>query len=288
MLIWGGSYIWTASALNCYSSLTIVFIRIFLSGFFLFSIALILKKLQKIQRKHIKIFAILGLLDPFGYFVFETLGVEYSSPTVAAIIIATVPVFLPFFAVLFLKEKLSIINILGFLISFIGVILVVLKGDFSFNLQPLGLLFLLLAVIFSISSIIVLKKLTTFYNEYTVISYLNLFSTLYFLPVFLTFELQDFIRIVPEQKVIIHILALALGGSTIAFLLYVNALSKLDAAKANYFVNLIPVFTAIFAFFFLKEQITIRMVLGIAIVISGVIIAQIQRPIRKGRIRKPF
>lgn len=288
MIIWGASYIWTANALTTYSSITIVFLRIFLAGFFLFGISMALKKLQKIQKKHIKIFAILGLLDPFGYFVFETLGVEFSTPTIAAIIIATVPVFLPFFAVFFLKEKLSFISIIGFIVSFIGVLLVVIKDDLSFSAQPLGFLFLALAVIFSISSIIVLKKLTATYNEFTVISYLNLVSIIYFLPVFLTFEWNNFINIVPSTKIITNIVALSIGGSTIAFLLYVNALGKLDAAKANYFVNLIPVFTAIFSYLFLEEIISLRMFIGILIVICGVLISQIKRPIKKGRVRKPI
>ncbi|NQU81742.1 MAG: EamA family transporter [Bacteroidetes bacterium] len=48
----------------------------------------------------------------------------------------------------------------------------------------------------------------------------------------------------------------------------------MGASKANIFANLIPVFTAIFAFFLLKEILPLRKIIGITIVITGVFLSQ--------------
>jgi len=46
--------------------------------------------------------------------------------------------------------------------------------------------------------------------------------------------------------------------------------------NANIFINIIPVLTAIFAWYILDEPLTFRKIVGIAVVISGLFIAQIK------------
>jgi drug/metabolite transporter (DMT)-like permease len=60
-------------------------------------------------------------------------------------------------------------------------------------------------------------------------------------------------------------------------MLYIGAMRVMGLARTNIFTNLIPVMTAIIAFYILKEAITIYKVLGIVIVIAGIFLVQYKR-----------
>jgi drug/metabolite transporter (DMT)-like permease len=73
------------------------------------------------------------------------------------------------------------------------------------------------------------------------------------------------------------ILMLAVFCSTIAFILYIGSMRALGVARTNIFVNLIPVMTAIIAYFILDEDITASKICGILIVIIGIFLVQQKR-----------
>ena len=66
--------------------------------------------------------------------------------------------------------------------------------------------------------------------------------------------------------------------------LYNFALTKIEASKAAMFINLIPIFTMILAFFILKEELSIEELIASATILSGVIISQIS--VKRFRKRK--
>ena len=53
-----------------------------------------------------------------------------------------------------------------------------------------------------------------------------------------------------------------------------HPVQKMGITKANVFSNCIPVFTAIFSFIILGEKLTIQNIIGMAIVIAGLIMSQ--------------
>ena len=75
---------------------------------------------------------------------------------------------------------------------------------------------------------------------------------------------------------ILPLLSLGVFASSVAYTLWAYAFSKLGAAKANIYSNLIPVFTAIFSCIIIGENITLQKVLGIMLVIGGLILSQLK------------
>ncbi|MDA3814271.1 MAG: EamA family transporter, partial [Candidatus Cloacimonetes bacterium] len=73
----------------------------------------------------------------------------------------------------------------------------------------------------------------------------------------------------------IPILELAIFGSVLAFVLKTYVIKKIGLINSNIFSNMIPVFTAIIAYFVLNEILGIQKFIGIIIVISGLLISQI-------------
>lgn len=274
MVIWGLSYVWVKKVYQFYSPVTTVFLRTLIALLFFILLSLILRKLQVIKKKDIKIFLLLGLFEPFGFFLFEGLGLKYTSPTISALIISTIPLLLPIATYFALKERLSKFNIFGIIISFAGVLIVIIKDDFTLSTSLIGLLLLFVAVGFSIASNIILKKLSDFYNIYTIITWLNLISIVYFLPLFFIFEYKIFICVPVTAELLLPLFSLGIFASGLAFLFYLKGLKDIGVAKTNIFVNIIPVFAALFSYWFLGEILTVKIVSGIGVVIFGLFISQ--------------
>ncbi|MCD6112404.1 MAG: DMT family transporter [Bacteroidales bacterium] len=281
MLLWGMTFVWSKIVFKYYSPITTIFLRLIISSIILFIFIFITKKTEKIKKEDYKLFLFSALFNPFLYFIGESYGIKLTSSTISAVIIATIPLFTPIAAYFTLKEKLSRLNILGLIISFSGILLMILNKNFSLNASPYGIAWLLFAVITAVFYAIILKKLTNKYSPITIISVQNLIGAFYFLPLFLIFDYNDFIHIRPNTELISNLLQLSIFGSSIAFVCFTIAVRELGVSKANIFSNFIPIFTAIFSYFILSEAFNMNKIAGMIIVVIGVMLSQINK---KGKI----
>ena len=273
-LFWSFSFVWFKQAFLVYKPITVVFLRLVAATILLNIYIKISGKKQIIDRKDFKLFLLLAFFEPFCYFLGESFGLTFVSATVAAIIIATIPLFTPFFTYFLLREKLTVYGFLGLLISFFGVLLIVTK-DYSGVTTIKGVILMFIAVFSAIGYGILVKKLTVRYSGFTIVKWQNLIGMIYFIPVFFIFESSHFFSVQPDLGAIIVILELAIFASTMAFILITYVIKKIGLINANIFANLIPVFTAVIAYFILKESFDIKKIIGILIVICGLFISQV-------------
>lgn len=276
MVFWAFSFVWVKEVYTVYGPLTTVLFRLVIASVLLMAFAFVTGKMVKIERKDLTAFILLSLFEPFLYFMGESFGLLYVSSTVGAVIVATIPLFSPIAASRFHGEKLSVRTFVGIIISFLGVSLVVFDNSFNLTASPLGIALEFLAVASAIGYIIVLKKLAVKYNPSAIITYQNLFGIIYFLPLWLIFEYKDFTAIPFNFPAFAGILKLSIFASCIAFILYAHSVKRLGINSVNIFINIIPVFTAIFAWYILDEPLTLRKFVGIVIVISGLLLAQVK------------
>lgn len=277
MLFWALSYIWIKIIFQFYRPITTIYLRTILAGTILWVIGKLLKKLQPIAKKDRKDIIILTLIHPLLYFLLETYSLVYVSPTVASVIISMIPLLIPIAAYFFLNEKVTKLNIAGMIVSFAGVVILVTRGDFSIAASPFGILLLFGAVLTGITFTIQLKKVAERYNAYTVVTYQNLLGIIWFTPLFLLVDLDHFLGVQISSKGIMALIMLAVFASAAAFILFTYALNILGASKTSIFTNCIPVFTAALSWLYLDEQITLRMFVGIIIVVSGLFVSQIRK-----------
>lgn len=276
MLFWSFSFVWTKVVYLVYNPITTVFLRLLISSIILFIIGKGFKRIDTIKKEDRLGILALAFFEPFLYFLGESFGLKYVSSTIGAVIVSTIPLFAPVAAYYFHKEQLSKMNILGILISIIGVAIIIFNKSFSLIVSPIGLACMFAAVGAAVGYSVVLKKLAAKYNPTTLITYQNSLGLLYFLPLFLIFDWQHFIQAIPTQEVINSLVLLAVFGSTLAFIFFTYGLSYLGITKSNIFINAIPVFTAIFAYFVIDEVITIQKIIGMLIVISGIFFSQMK------------
>lgn len=284
VIFWGLSYVWTKIAFTAYQPITVMLIRLALSSVLMAIIFRFRKLGERVNREDYKAFLLLSLFSPFFYFIGENFGVYHVSPTVAAVIIATIPVFSPILGYVAFREKVTLINIAGFIVSFMGILVMVMDAGFRLTASSVGLFWLFFAVFSALVNVLFLKKLAAKYSSFTIILVQNFLGALFFLPVFLLTDLKGFFDIRPSWEVIASLAALAVFGSTLAFMFYTSGVRAIGIARTAIFANLIPVVTAVTSFVFLKEMIDLSRIIGMFIVIGGLLMTQISgiRRRRKG------
>lgn len=270
MLFWGMSFIWTSILLISYQPVSIIFFRLILSTAFLFFLKRILKIREKIDRDDWLLLFLSALFTPFLYFLGENYGLKYSTSTITAVVIGTIPLFSPVIAWYFFKEKLSWMNLTGIFISFIGIVLIIISKDFSLAVNPLGILILFGAVLSALLYSVLLRRLSFRYSPLILIYYQNFVGIFLFLPIFIFLDFTSFIKVAPDGRMIISFLCLSIFASSLSFVFYAKTMKEIGISRANIFSNLIPVFTAVFSYLILSEVFTLQKIAGIIIVVSGV------------------
>ncbi len=276
MICWAFSFVWIKQAFISFNPLTIVVLRLLVSALLLFTILKLSGRLVKLRKADFKWFILLAFFEPFLYFMGESFGLELVSSTVGAVIVSTIPLFAPITDKLFFKSKVSWANIMGIFVSFAGVLLIIFKDDFSLTAPLKGILLVFLAVIAALGYSVVLKKIPSHYNSVSIITYQNAIGIFFFLPLFLIYDVPRLGELKITSEAITAVVLLAVFASSLAFIFFTYGIRIIGITKANVFVNMIPVFTAIIAWWVLGEIITIQMMIGIAIVVSGVFVSQIK------------
>ncbi len=285
MILWGTSFVWSKVALQYYNTNTIVFFRLILSALILTPVLIVTKKFKFPAKKHIPMFLLLALFEPFLYFLGETNGLKYLDPSMASVLISIIPLFTPFVAYLFLKDKITVVNLLGIVISIGGIMLLVFGKGMSIEVAPIGLALIMLAVVAANGYSVMIKKLPNEYSILNIIFWQNILGILYFSPIVALTSYNDFFVTGFVSEGAFAILKLGFFASTLAFLFYMYGLKFMSITKVNVFTNTIPIFTILVAWLILDEEIGMKKIVGILIVIGGVVISQIKYRLFKPKSR---
>ena len=277
IILWGMSYIWTDKLITLGIPIFyFVFVRIFLAGIILFLFNTAYARIKRIQRQDIPKFLLLAFFEPFIYFICETYGLKLTgSPTLSAMVIATIPIFSIGAGMIFFKEKINAVNIIGIFFSLIGIVMVAMaKGELGEHFIW-GIILLLIAVISEVGHASITKSLSGNYSSQIIVMYQFLIGSIYLLPMFIWKGIDGFsieTHLTPE--VWYPIICLAVLCSSLAFSLWVSTIKNLGVAKSSIFSALIPVAAAIIAWAMGHELLNERQWTGIAISTFGVILSQ--------------
>ncbi len=279
MLFWSFTFIWIKVALKSYSPTQIVFLRLVLANVLIYLTIVVSGHKEKPAKEDMLRFMAVAFFEPFCYFLGEANGMQYVSPTLGSLIISTIPVVAFVGAWLFLKEKVTVLLFIGLFISFTGVSVLAFESNELWATLK-GVLLLFFAVLGGMFYAITVRKLTLKYETLTIVMWQSFWGMIYFLPIFLLFDLKNFVYMQHSGTGLMTIVALSVFGSVGAFMLYTGVIRTLGVIRSNLTTNLIPVLTALTAFLFLGDRPTLRAIIGIMLVIIGLVVSQL-RDIRK-------
>lgn len=276
MIFWGMSFVWSTQVYQNLNPTATIFLRLVVATIFFTAILFTFRLNEKVKKEHLGLFALAAMFEPFLYFIFEGYGLKNTSPVIGSAIIAMIPLVTPIAARVFLKERLTPMNIVGFIISFAGVIVMLLNKNLEFTASPKGILFLSGAVLVAVGYSIALIKLTKLYKPLTITWVQNIIGMIYFIPMVIIMERFEPSNFANVSGYIFPLVCLGVFCSAVAYALWAFAFSKLGASRANVYSNLIPVFTAIFSYLLAIEEMTAFKIIGIVVVVVGLVLSQIK------------
>ncbi len=213
------------------------------------------------------------------FFVAQYSAIELIGPSLPAFFVCLLsPVVITILALIFFKEKLTKVKILGFAIATVGGFLLVTGGDLR-TLTPttpnfLGYLFALMTpVIWAIYSIIT-KRIIRNKSNFKTLKYIAYFGTIeLFIIVILNNELLIFIQNFFNIYVFLIGIYLGIGCYIIGYFIWQKSQKELKSSKGASFLYIEPFLTLIFSIILNRsETILIWNIIGGIIVLVAVLV----------------
>jgi drug/metabolite transporter (DMT)-like permease len=283
VVAWASSFILVKVGLKEIPPVTMAALRFFIGSIIFLAILYSRYRPGEVSaylRKNLKMLSALGLVGIFLPNIFQNVGMQYTTASASSVLQTTSPVFTAALAALFLKESLGMRKAGGVALALTGAAMIATNGDLSSLMEITDYVygnFLMLLSAICYAFYIILSKIGLRDGEPLIIVSLSTAIGSIFLLIFTPFvePINALINLSSYMWGII--LALAVVPTVIGFLFWFEALKRMDASKASFFIFLIPVFTVIFAYFFLKEEVTLFMIGNAALIVAGVYLAESER-----------
>lgn len=276
-LFWAGNLIFGKYTASEFPPIWTAFLRWIIALIFLIPLAQFIEKPSwfRVWKKN---WIIIVLLSAIGVVIYNFLvysSLQYTSAINGSLINSLTPAFIMIFSLVFLKEKISPIQVLGLIISFIGVLTVLTKGNLFqvFHTQyNKGDAIMLLSVIFWAVYSLLGKKakeipVITLVTMTAIIGILMMIPFIFFQPIH-------------SEKVtslgIIGIIYLGVFPSVGSFIFWNKGIKLLGAGIAGISLNLMPIFTAVIALI-LGHGLSMSQIAGGVIVIVGMLITTVKK-----------
>ncbi len=269
VIFWGYSFVSTKILLEDLPPITIAFFRQLIAAAALLTLLYIKKLFVKMPVKDILLLFASSFFGIVLYFLFENMGLNYTTASNASIIVAAVPIFTLITESLFYKFKITPRVIFCVLVSIIGVFLVIFeKGlDFSSGYTK-GNLLMIGAMVAWVIYTIVCKSLNGKYKGIVITTYQMVAASILFIP-FIIPEMKHW-KMIPVYSVA-NLLYLALFCSALAYYLYNIAVNSLGATVSSMFLNLIPVVSIAGGVLVLKESVSLIQIGGMLLIMLSLV-----------------
>lgn len=216
---------------------------------------------------------LVGLIGNTGYQVFFMLGLNYTSASNAALLVATTPIWVALVSQIRGWERLSWRGWLGIFISFVGVFVILFNGEAISEKSLIGDIFVLIAsacwAYYTIGAKAVLVK----------------YSPLRVTAVTLTVGAVPLVFIGLAEALTVDWAAVPWDGwagmaysvifsIAIAYILWYNGVVKVGPTRTGIYASLLPACGVISAYFILNDPITLRDTIGMIGIVGGLLLTR--------------
>lgn len=276
--LWGSSFIADKIALQTFSPLFLCLIRFMISSAVLLLIRLGKKDFRRPDTEDMKKITAAAFLGISVYYAIENIAVNMTSAADASVISAAYPLLTILTGIVFYHFRPSRNQIAGILMACIGVLILTVSSS-SENSSLIGNLMMAFNGFLWAMYNYLTGRISRSCDNFSVTYLQILIGTACFIPLLFL----EHVSIGPlTVSSVLAVVYLALCCSLAALLLYNYGLRNTDPATAAALMNLIPVAGVVLSSLILKETITVRHILGGAIIIAGVFVSEYRRP-KKGR-----
>lgn len=273
IVVWGSCYVLTKNLLVYFTPIQIIPLRM---GLAYVTLWLLRPKTMRLPWKDELMFILIGITGGSVYFFLQNTALEHTYAANVSILVALSPILTVILAQLFSRgnERLGKYVYIGAVIAIAGVVLVVLNGQLSFHLSPVGdLLALVAALMWAIYSILI-KKYTEQYDNFIVTRRVFLWAFITSVPLMLlTDGMPNLAPLLTQPKVLVSWLFLGMMGNAVCFAVWNIAFKSLGVVVTNNYLYASPFVTVFVGWLLLGEPISPMSVVGAVLITIGVVFA---------------
>ena len=278
---WSGNFFAAKLAYNNeLSPFKLSFFRWLLAFFILlpFTIKAIFKDFR-IYKKNITLIVFISILGVTIFNSFTYVALQTTLVINSSIMGGIAPVLIIGFSWLIFKTRTTNIQFIGIFLSLSGIFCIILKGNI-FNLFNLyftpGDIWMFVAVLCWGLYSVLLKKIDNRLSQLATLELMIFIGLIFIFPFYLIESLEK--SFYPSKAIDFYIiLYVAIFAGIISFFCWNKGVSIIGANRAGLFLNLIPVFSSIWAIFFLKESFALFHIIGVLFIIIGIILANFRK-----------
>ena len=276
-LFWSGNFIvGKVATLFEIPPLTLNFYRWFLAFLILcpFTLKGVIMNYEEIK-KNLLVLVIMGFtsISVFNSVVYYSLN--YTQVLNGVLMISTIPVFIIFFSGLFKTESIRIYQIIGVVISLLGVISIITKLDLSLLLSlklNKGDLWMLVAMISWTTYSLLLGKKKVKLEPFIFLQTIIIIGLLFLLPMYIA-EVFAGKKITLNFPVLMTIGYVVFFAGIGAYTFWNAAIKLIGPSRSGVFLHMMPIFSSLMAVFLLGEQFSFHHIVGTLLIISGILLS---------------
>ena len=266
-LIWASAFFNIKIATYSFGPLTIAFLRIFLGAILIATLCFFKNIKIEAFSKDWYWFALIGFVNLVIPFFLIAYGVQKIQSNLAAILMSTTPLSSAILAHFFTnKEKINFTKIIGVMVGFAGIIILFSDNILINNENFFHALMILVGSTFYVIGGILTLKISKKKNE-NLTSSILIWGALIIFPIAMYYE-QPW-NLVPRLDSTISLIYLGIFPTGIAWLIRFHILKKNGLVFHSQVAYLIPIFGVILGYVFLKEVITLKVLIALIAVIIG-------------------
>ncbi len=265
--IWGSGFVVTKSALDSLSAIQIMSFRFITAS--VVSLVFFRKRIKKINRQYLRGGLVMGLFLATG-FLFQTLGIQFTTAANNAFITSTGVVMVPFVYWITLRKRPKTHNLIAAFTMLFGITLLTVDFDHLGKFNQGDFLTLLGAIFFACHIVATLHYVDD--KDPVVLSTVQIVVCAVFFAVAMFFDAD--VRLVTPGS-LWGAVYLGLFSTFLCFSLQTTAQKFTGATHAAIILSLEAVFGSVLAVLLLKEGYNIMMIVGFVIIFLSVLMAEL-------------
>ena len=280
-IFWGGTFIAARLLADHVGPFSAAFLRFAVASALLLLLTWKSEgKLPGVSRHQVIPLILIGMTGVFAYNVFFFKGLKLISAGRASLIIANNPVFITIFAILLFKERLTFLKMCGVALSATGAVIVISRGRLG-DMVGGGFgwgefyIFCCVAswVAYSLIGKAVMSK--TGLSPLVSTSYASVVGAV---ALFIPACLEGVVPGLFSYSLVDWACIFYLGffGTVLGFVWYYEGINAIGPTKAGQFINFVPISAILMAFLIIDEPITLSLLIGGLLIITGVSLTNMQ------------
>ena len=229
--------------------------------------------IYKIFKKNWKIIIVFSILSVSIFNTFMNIALTTSSVISTSLMPAFAPSMIIVLSFFIFNSKISFLQFIGIIISFIGFINIIIRGNIfnlsSFNFVVGDIWMLGCVSCWALYSSLI-RKMPKEIDNISFLFLIFFIGNIFVIPFYIFESSINQSFTINEQYGWLLVLYCGIGPALISYLLWIKAIKIMGANNSGLFLNLIPIFSSLISIIFLKEKLELFHIVGALLIFTGI------------------